>query len=148
MKHKKGIVFITLMILSGQALTANDAMKGNNSYWLCKAYDSDNNQWIAKSPYKRMALNSAYGDCKKESNVPQSCQAANEHCEDIIKGVVNHPKWQCTALDQMANTWVGDTYTSRDQAVTGAKAYCEKHSAMPDSCYVNLLTCKNLQAQT
>lgn len=139
------LCFVPMLLASFASLAAGVTMKDTGSYWLCKAYDSKNNQWIAKSPYRRVAMNTAYEGCKKQSQFPKTCKTANEYCEDIIKGGIAQHGWQCTAMDKKAKSWVSDAYPERNQAVLGAKAYCEKHSDIPNSCYVNLLTCKNLQ---
>lgn len=144
--------FILVLALSSGTMMVNTAfsqpdvrvMRGEDSFWLCKAYDSDNNQWMVKSPYQQVAINQAYDGCKKKSKFPASCQAAKEFCDSYIKGVSTKPMWRCTALDHLASVWESDVYTQRDDAALGAKAYCEQNSGMPDTCYVNLLTCKNM----
>lgn len=115
-----------------------------NNYWQCSSHDSEDNQWIAKSQYERTAVNKAFEACKKSSRNPSSCQTAKEMCMSIINGVNTQAMWQCTALDQMAKHWASDIYVHRDDAALGAKAHCEQRSAMPMSCYINLMTCKNL----
>ncbi|WP_242602002.1 hypothetical protein [Legionella yabuuchiae] len=139
------VIIIMLSILGANSLFADTTavMKGQNSYWQCKAYDDQNNQWIAHSPYERVAINKAYDACKSQSKRPESCKTAHEYCETMIKGVTTRPMWRCTALDMHANAWVSDLYTSRNDAALGARAYCEHRSGMPATCYVNLLTCKN-----
>lgn len=116
----------------------------SSSYWQCSAHDSTDKQWVAKSVYERAATNQAYDGCKKQSTNPTSCKIAKEFCEYFANGKSNRPMWQCTALDLMAKPWVSNTYSQRDDAAIAAKAYCQEQSSMPDTCYINLLTCKNL----
>lgn len=146
---KKTIVSLLLCSLLTPTLWANDPslMRGANNYWLCAAYDGHDKQWQAKSPYQRTAINQAWDACKKQSAIPDTCKAAKEFCEAIIKGVSNKPMWKCTAFDQMAKSWVSDVYRQRNDAALGAKAYCQERSGVPHSCYVNLMTCTNLNAR-
>ncbi len=122
------------------ALTTTD----DNSYWKCAAYDSENMLWEAKGQFERAAVNKAFHACKKQSRVPESCKIATEYCDAIVKGVSTRPMWRCTALDQMAKHWVSNFYLHRDDAALAARAFCEQHSGMPQSCYLNLMTCKNI----
>ena len=115
----------------------------NNSYWQCSAVDSDNKHWVAKSQYERTATHKAWDACKKESRVPLSCNMSQANCTAIIQGVSTRAMWQCTALDKTAKPWRGRFYTNPDDAALGAKAFCKKHSSMPDTCYIRLITCKN-----
>jgi hypothetical protein len=48
------------------------------------------------------------------------------------------------AIDLHAKAWLGDIYRKRNDAALGAKAYCKDQSGVPDTCYINLLTCKDL----
>ncbi len=120
------------------------AMKGANSFWLCKAYDQDHHQWMSKSPYQQVAINQAYDLCKKQSKQPSSCKTAKEYCENYFNGRPISPKWQCTAIDELAQSWKGDYYRTMEDAAVGARQLCKQQSGAADSCYVNLLTCKNL----
>ena len=133
------------MLLGCTVCQADIAMiNSGKSYWQCTASDGDEKQWVATGDYERSATNKAYEGCKKSSKLPLSCKVAKENCEAIINGVSTRPMWQCTALDQMAKAWPSSFYTHRDDAALAAKAYCQQRSSMPDSCYINLLTCKNL----
>lgn len=125
----------------------NKMTTGDNSYWQCRAYDQDNYQWTAKSTYERTAVNKAYEACKKQSKKPETCKTAKEYCEGFINGISTRPMWQCTALDRMAKPWVSAVYSNQDDAALGAKAYCQERSTVPTTCYVNMVTCKNLNAQ-
>ena len=137
------LTFLLLYTLNAWSASAM-VMSGAQSQWLCNAYDDQNKQWMASNTYKQVAINKAYDACKKESRDPESCKAANEYCEALIKGKAVHPQWRCSALDHQSNVWVGDVYTNRHDAAAGAHEYCVARTSTPDSCYVNLLTCNYL----
>ena len=139
------IVFVSFLLTS-YASQADVLESREKNYWQCTASDHNDKQWVARSEYERGATNKAFEGCKKESSLPTSCKVAKENCEEIVKGVSTRPMWQCTALDQMARPWRSSFYPQRDDAALGAKAYCQHNSKVPDSCYINLLTCKNMNA--
>ncbi|STX28931.1 Uncharacterised protein [Legionella beliardensis] len=112
--------------------------------WHCIAEDGANRQWLAISNYQRSAINRAMEVCKKESHEPSSCKTSKANCDLFVNGISTKPAWQCTALDQMAVVWRSNSYSNRDDAALAAKAYCQENSGFPDTCYVNLLTCKNI----
>ncbi len=149
MNIRKIFSIVLLLVLNSPWAASNTAPMTN--YWQCNAHDNEKNQWIGKNPYARVATNKAFEACKKESRTPASCKAPQSTCEYIVNGVStgayalsDHSTWQCIALDQLAKTWVGDTHSNRDDAALAAKSYCKKYSTVPDSCYINLLTCKNI----
>ncbi len=113
--------------------------------WQCTASDSENKQWVERSLYERSATSKAFDACKKQSHVPASCKADLGVCEGFEHGVSISPLWQCTALDQQAKTWVARSYANMDEAAIASKAYCVERSTDPDSCYINLLMCRNLR---
>lgn len=113
--------------------------------WQCTASDAQEKQWVIHSTYERQATNEAYALCKKESQVPHTCRVAHEACEPFVNGVSIKPLWKCTALDRLSKPWVSIAYANRDDAAIAAKAYCQEQSQAPDSCYINLLTCKNIR---
>lgn len=129
------LIFLTLTF---------SAWAEGQDYWACSAQDGEERQWHAKSFYELTAINKAFEQCKKESRRPITCKAAKAYCEYYAHGATTRPMWRCTALDQMAKPWISNLYAHRDDAALAAKAYCQQHSAMPDSCYINLMTCKNL----
>jgi hypothetical protein len=112
--------------------------------WRCITVDAQNKQWIVNSSYQITALNKSFDECKKESNVPATCKVIKESCNMFIKEASKRAKWQCTALDHNAVTWVATSSTNPDRAALSAKAYCRHNSAHPDSCYINLITCISL----
>ena len=121
----------------------------NSSYWQCMARDGLKKQWDAKSSYERVATNKALEACKKESKVPTTCTAVQDSCNYVGKPTVNTPNsidgaiWKCTALDSAAQAWP-HVSTNRDAAALSAKSNCVQHSTVPDTCYINLLTCINI----
>ncbi|RUQ89505.1 hypothetical protein [Legionella septentrionalis] len=117
--------------------------EAEGNLWQCSAFDREDKQWVAKAPYEQMALNKAFEACKKHSREPRTCKTAKEYCEANIKGLNSRPMWQCTAVDRMAKAWLGDFFPRGIDAAMGAKTFCIQHSAVPDTCYVNLVTCKN-----
>ena len=133
------MILVTLMMLT-TLLWAYQA-----DYWQCTASDGEDKQWVVNSTYERQATNEAYDACRKQSRIPETCKAAHEACEAFLNGVSTRPLWQCTALDRFAKPWVSNPYSHRDDAAIAAKAYCEEKSKDPDSCYINLLTCRNLR---
>ena len=143
-----GRVLSTLLVCF---MLCSNTLWANEDYWQCSAHDNQEKEWSAKSSYERVASNKAFEACKKESQVPNSCKPILESCafsgERVDNEALLYPQhegsgWQCTALDQNARAWVGKVHTNQDSAALDAKAYCQQHSSSPDSCYINLLTCK------
>ena len=112
--------------------------------WQCVTRDNSNEEWQGSGSYKRSALNHSFEACKKASKNPQTCKTADSACESYIDGLPTRAMWQCKALDQMAVLWVSNPYEKAEDAALAAKAYCQEKSAVPATCYVNLLMCKNL----
>jgi len=140
MKHCTKLAILTILLFI-KPLWADE-----NHYWQCTASDSENKRWAKKSMYERAATNKAFDACKKQSNVPASCKADLGVCEGFEHGISVSPLWQCMALDQNAKPWIGNSYGNMDEAAIAAKTRCVELSADPDSCYINLLTCKNLRS--
>lgn len=120
----------------------------DDSYWQCAAQDNQHKQWVVKSPYERVATTRAFEACKKQSVSPLSCKISQERCDYYSNGLSTRPMWRFLALDQMSKLWYSNIRAHRDDAALEAKAFCQKHSAMPESCYINLMTCKNLNERT
>lgn len=112
--------------------------------WECRSHDSVDLQWVAKGDYQRTASTDALDACKKQSAHPNDCKVEKDECELFINGVTTRPMWRCTALDQLSKPWRSTIYRQRDDAAMAAKSYCHHHSEMPDTCYINLLMCHNL----
>ncbi|ARG97545.1 hypothetical protein [Legionella micdadei] len=136
-----------LIIINSVLSTTVSAETLEGSFWRCTAFDGEDKEWTVDSSYEISAVNKAFEECKKQSKVPSSCKTAKEACEAFVNGKSTRPMWRCTALDQMAKTWLSNVYTHRDDAAIAAKAYCEQNSAFPDTCYINLMTCKNLNSR-
>ncbi|MCA0403088.1 MAG: hypothetical protein LCH30_04740 [Proteobacteria bacterium] len=116
-------------------------------YWRCLANDSENKQWITLSAYEITALNKALDNCKKESTSPGTCKINRDNCEYFSHGHSTKPMWRCTALDKKAKAWPSRVASHRDEAAVSAKEHCLTESSIPDTCYINLLTCRNLNAR-
>ncbi len=142
MYHCLKILFLCLFI--APQLFAAKVLDEANSYWLCAVYDRTEKNWSARSNYRLTAINKAYEACKKESEQPASCKAAKEHCEAYVGGLPTSPLWQCTALDFYANPYVSIVYKKKYDAALASRAFCEDNSDYPESCYINLIACENL----
>jgi hypothetical protein len=116
----------------------------SSNYWQCSAVDRYQQEWTIESSYERVAINKALQTCKAQSQVPESCQVAKEYCEAFVHGVSAKPMWKCTALDDRAKPWVSNIYSNQDDAAIAALAYCKEKSASPMSCYINMVTCRNI----
>ena len=116
----------------------------DDSYWQCSAHDTTGQQWIVNHLYEHVATNKAFEACKKQSMAPTSCKATKDSCDYFSNGLSTRPMWRCAALDLMAKVWHSSTHPNRDEAALEANDYCKQRSGMPESCYINLLTCKNL----
>lgn len=131
--------FILLLPLLTQA--------NGSGNWQCTARDGANKEWVKSSNYERIAINLAFEACKKESTLPTTCKTAKEECEAFIDGQSTRPMWRCIALDQMGKAWESNVYTQRDDAAIAAKDYCHDRSGFPDTCYINLMTCRNMNSR-
>jgi hypothetical protein len=154
MSRFKLLQSIFLMLLISPAWAA--------TYWQCIAQDGESKQWTAKSTYQRMANTKAFEACKKESHIPATCTVPEETCVYlnqvadssapvvVTKAIHNQSRtsngslWQCTALDWRAKPWLNRPAPNQDAAAMSAKAFCQRHSSLPDTCYVNLITCRNV----
>lgn len=120
----------------------------SNDFWQCTTRDASDKEWQAVGDHEISALNKSYEACKKDSNAPASCKTSKEECEFMANGTSTRPMWRCTAYDQMAKTWPSNLYRHRDDAAIAAKAFCEDRSGFPDTCYINLMTCKNVNPKS
>ncbi|WP_298625970.1 hypothetical protein [uncultured Legionella sp.] len=138
----KPIIFYCLFIVlpvTGFTASANE----EGSYWQCITRDKTDREWTARNSYQKVAINIAFDACKKESEFPASCKAAKSDCEGFYRGMSTKPLWRCTALDQTAEPWFSNFYSQRDDAALAARAYCRENSTVPDTCYINMVTCRN-----
>lgn len=146
MKKILGAFVIIFSLYAIEASGANIIFVSNapNDYWVCKATDFEQKTWTAGNQYQRRAVLDALDACKKQSRFPNTCEAANEDCDGIISGTINRPVWRCTALDTLAKHWHSNISANEIEAAFSARALCEKESSVPLTCYVNMLTCENL----
>ncbi|MCE3045753.1 hypothetical protein [Legionella sp. 16cNR16C] len=112
--------------------------------WHCHAHDYTDQRFIALSSNEWTALRNAKLLCKSQSKQPKTCTISREDCDAMVNGVSVRPLWQCTAMDSLAHVWKSGIYRVADNAINGAKTRCYSHSAVPSTCHVNHLTCKNL----
>jgi hypothetical protein len=145
----KALCTCLFILVSGllRAEGAGNPGAGNPNYWQCTTTDADNKSWLADGSYQLTAVNQAYATCKKESASPRTCKTAKNTCEHFINGHTTRPMWQCVALDRMATQWSSNYYPQQDDAALAAKAYCKDNSPIPGSCYINMITCHNINAE-
>lgn len=135
--------FCFVLLLGFSATVGAEPVADGSNYWQCTTYDATNKQWLARSTYEKIAINVAFAACKKESTAPATCSATKNNCEQIVLGFSIKPMWVCTALDRMAQPWRSNLYSQRLDAALAARAYCRQNSAVPETCYINLVTCVN-----
>lgn len=114
--------------------------------WECVAKDDSHKQWVAHSNYQRNANIRALESCKKESNLPATCQTLDSDCDSLINGRSTRPLWRCVALDHLATPWYSHPSRDRTAAALSAKNICKEKSPLPESCYINMITCTNLSS--
>lgn len=139
MKYDRSLLFILMF-----TPLATFAVPSAGTYWICKSHDKDHVEWTAKSEYRKIALNSSLAACKKRSTFPATCRTSHEDCEGYHLGLSIKPFWRCTALDRTAAYWRSNYYPHKDDAILAAKAYCKSKSSVPETCYVNVITCSNI----
>lgn len=132
------------MLFSAITPTFAAELAPDSNFWRCSAYDAENLEWVIESGYKLTAINKAFDDCKKQSKFPKSCKVAKDTCELFVNGITTRPMFQCTALDRLARRWLSSIYYHPDEAAFAAKAHCQQNSSLPETCYVYMLTCRNL----
>jgi len=135
------INYYLLLLVFGCTSVFSAPVLESGSYWQCVVEDGANKQWVAKSMYQKTALNIAFASCKKESEKPLSCKSSIANCEGFNQGMSLKPMWRCTALDHTAEPWQSNFYRQRDDAALAAKAFCRNKSSLPESCYINIVTC-------
>lgn len=125
---------------------ANNSNLGAN-YWQCTTADAESKTWIINGNYQVTAINESFAACKKESAHPESCKTSKNSCEHFVNGQSTSPMWHCVALDRASNIWPSNIYAVRDDAALAGLAYCKDNSDIPASCYMNMITCRNINAQ-
>lgn len=139
MQHLRWVLFLFIN-LCFTPLTHAEA-----DYWQCSARDSTDKQWTVKSIYSVSANHKALEACKKESAYPKSCIVIeSKDCEGFYNGHSLRPSWQCTAIDQMGKAWSNTPAENQDDAAISALSLCKAQSKVPDSCYINSLSCTNV----
>ncbi|MFJ1267543.1 hypothetical protein ACD661_03110 [Legionella lytica] len=136
-------VRIIFLFLLGFSVSAFAQLPLNGNFWQCTTYDASGKPWIAASAYRKVAVNFAFDLCKKESSAPATCKTRRNSCERFVQGVSVEPMWVCSALDRAAFVWRSNTYPRRDDAALAAKDFCRQRSTVPETCYINLITCVN-----
>lgn len=142
MQGYKEIIMRNLMCLI--LLIPSLSFAASGSYWKCITKDISGKWWSSNSAYQKRAINLTFDACKKESRFPKTCKTASNACEHYINGVSITPAWRCTALDKEAQSWESIYYNHKDDAAIAAKDYCKSRSSVPDTCYVNMVTCVNV----
>lgn len=129
------LVFLILLILSQTGFS--------DDYFQCSITDRESKSWSAKSKHHKMAVHLALEACKRESNAPGSCKKSKIKCDDSDPTVAtNNGGWRCMALDYMARAWSKDYHPNIDGAAFMALTYCRQRSAVPETCYLNYITCE------
>lgn len=139
------VVLSTCFLFMCQSLWAFETNSLN--YWKCTTTDAENKTWTIDGNYQLNAINYSFAACKKESAYPKSCKTSKTSCEHFVNGQTTQPMWRCVALDRAAGIWPSNTYMMRDDAALAAQAYCKDNSSVPASCYINMITCRNLNVQ-
>ena len=116
----------------------------NDTYWKCTTHDATNTQWSSQNIYEKIALNLSFAQCKKKSKSPETCKTSKGSCIKYVQGINVMPMWQCTALDREALSWRSQHYPNREDAALAAEAFCKQRSSVPYTCYINLITCMNI----
>ena len=138
LQRRLRIITLLFAIASSSSLQAE-----NTHYWQCTTADINSKQWAIKSIYERAARGKAFDACKKQSDTPGSCKT---DCEEFNLGRSTRASWLCTALDENAKSSVSQTHPKQDDAAFEAKTRCQQSSAIPETCFVNLFACKNLNS--
>ena len=141
-----GQALFIFFLFSFQFAWAEEGRSSEN-YWQCTTTDGEEKAWVAQGAYELSAINQAFAACKKASALPRTCKSSKHTCEFFVNWQTTKPMWRCVALDRMANQWPSNIYFVRDDAALAAKAFCKDRSPIPASCYINLLTCQNINAE-
>lgn len=140
------IIYCFVILLSIPISSFAVTIDPNGNYWQCKSNDATDTYWESKNIYQKIALNFSFAKCKKNSKVPATCKTSVANCARFVAGVNVMPMWECTAFDKEAFAWTSNQYPHREDAALAAQAYCKQKSPIPETCYINLITCLNKQA--
>ena len=167
---KQILVFLGVLGLSTTVYSQHEA-----STWTCRATDAQHREWSVTSTYQLTAMKRAEEACKKQSQVPLSCEALKSSCEGVVEDhepllkEEKHPThatrpqakerkiigirsgrgknlWQCMALDGGTSHWVNKPQRNALQAAFAALRACRQNSALPDTCYVYVFACRQRDA--
>lgn len=145
MIHYPRYCMLLLLSASYSSFALNIIVK--QDLWQCTLQDSTKKEWVAQNAFQKIAFNKTLDLCKKESKQPANCTSEVVKCEQLIMGSRNKPAWKCTALDMNAEAWRSNEHPGRIEAAFAAKGYCRHKSLVPDTCYVNMVTCVNKGAR-
>lgn len=134
--RKIGFLFLTLFC--AQSLYA--------STWLCSAYDSKKIRWQAQYEHRMEAARQATLACRRDSSEPASCTQGMQDCQKTDKDT-NAPAWVCIAVDANAQSWHSNPYPNPADAAIAATDYCKSKSAVPDTCFVNTISCQDYRKE-
>ncbi|MBA2648960.1 MAG: hypothetical protein H0U75_05030 [Legionella sp.] len=113
-----------------------------SSSWKCTIYDVDRKVWSSSSGHHTLAIHSVFDSCLKESRLPQSCQKKTITCEGYDQIQKDGQGWVCTAFDRLAKAWPSRSSSNVDAAALRAKQACRSKSRVPETCYINFVTCR------
>ena len=137
----RNYIKLTALLL---VLANNHAFTASQTSWKCISHDNSNTSWSTTNHYKKVALSLAFEQCKKQSYQPASCRIQAEDCHYYSDGRDTTPMWQCTAVDEEAEGYTGTAYPNRIDAAFGSMAHCKQMSSSPDTCFINMITCINI----
>lgn len=134
----KTIGWMLLALLSTAPLHA--------STWLCSAFDSNKIRWQAQHEHRMEAARQATLACRRDSSHPATCTQAYQDCQktDID---INAPAWVCIAVDASAQSWHSNPYPNQADAAIAAQDYCKSKSTVPDTCFVNTISCQDYRKE-
>lgn len=142
--YRSNLLWLCLLYFVSSVAVADTVVAAPETAWKCSASDKENKHWTAQGNFERMAATNALDACKKLSQIPGTCRLDHEQCSSTGPQPKPAGRWRCSALDKTAALWIGKTFPVRDNAALGAKDYCQKKSGLPETCYVNLITCRNV----
>lgn len=140
----QSVVFMLFFVTKMALADPNPSPYMADNYWCCTISDSTHKTWSEYSTYKLAAIAKVSDDCKKQSKDPLSCIILQNSCEHFIHGVSTRPLWRCLALDNRAARWPSNLENDQEAAISNAEAQCKNNSPVPETCYVNQITCRNL----
>lgn len=138
---------LTKYLITPLVLMALSTYSFADSFWRCTSSDEANNSWSDSNKYQKTAINLSYDQCKKNSSAPKSCESSHEDCHYFSDGYDTTPMWQCSAIDRYAQAWKSTAYSNIDDAAIGAQVYCKHKSEIPETCFVNMITCTNINSE-